>query len=211
MTLVPRWQLYFPGSRKALPIARRFLVGQLDLIPAATALVGALIAAVTDVTRFKVHNLLTLPLFVTGLIYHGLTGGAHGLAGSMLSAALGFAFLVTFYAMGGVGAGDVKLLAAIGAWLGMPFTFYVFLASALAAGVYAVVLIVLWGNLRETWARLQIIWHRVVAIGKHLGADDRVESEVRRDDRRRRVIPFAAMTFLGLVAFLVWSWVNTRP
>lgn len=186
-------------------------MGQLDIIPTAIVLVGALIAAVTDLMRFKVHNLLTLPLFVSGVIYHGVTGGAHGIAGSMLGAALGFVFLVLFYVMGGVGAGDVKLLTAIGAWLGMPFTFYVFLASALAAGIYAVALIFLWGNVGETWARLQIIWHRVVAFGTHLGAEERVESEVSRDDRRRRVIPFAAMTFLGLVAFLVWSWVASRP
>jgi len=37
-----------------------------------------------------------------------------------------------------------------------------------------------------------------------LGSDDRVESEVRRSDRRTRIIPFAAMVAIGLVATLIW-------
>ena len=180
-------------------------------LPVTIVLVASLAAAVTDVWKFKVHNLLTLPLLLSGLAYHGLAGGAPGLAGGVLGALFGFGILIAFYAMGGVGAGDVKLMAAVGAWLGMPLTLYVFLASALAAGCYAVVLIVACGRIRETWLNLLIVWHRLAALGRHLGAEERAEAQVNQADRRRRVIPFAAMIALGLVALLVAAWAAGAP
>jgi prepilin peptidase CpaA len=174
-------------------------------IPLAVVLVGVLIASITDVWKYKVHNVLTLPLLVGGLVYHGFHGGWAGLTDSMFGALFGFACLLVFYVMGGMGAGDVKLMAGVGAWLGMPTTFYVFVASSLAAGAYSIVLLTLGRNLAETWTNLQILWIRVSLIGKHLGGDNRIESEVLRADRRRRVIPFAAMVAVGLAALLILS------
>jgi prepilin peptidase CpaA len=171
----------------------------------AVVLVAAFAAAVLDVWKFKVSNAVTVPLLVSGLLYHGLAGGPSEFAGSMLGMVFGFGILIGFYILGGMGAGDVKLLAAVGAWLGMPHTFYVFIASSLATGVYALVLVLASGRLGETWVSLQLLWHRLAVIGRHLGADDRVEAEVNRADRRRRLIPFAAMVALGILATFVWS------
>jgi prepilin peptidase CpaA len=178
----------------------------------AVVLVAALIAAVTDLTRFKIYNLLTLPLLAGGLVYHGTTGGPQALAMSVGGMLLGAAVLLVFYVMGGMGAGDVKLMAALGAWLGLPDVFYLFLASALAAGVYALVLMVAYGSTREVVVNLQIIWHRVATVARHLGSEDQVESEVRHPDRRRRLIPFAAMIAVGLIALVLMSWLmGGRP
>jgi prepilin peptidase CpaA len=163
------------------------------------------VTAVTDVWKFKIYNALTLPLLCMGLIYHGLAGGAAEFTGSFLGALFGFAVLLTFYAMGGMGGGDVKLMAAVGAWLGMPQTFYVFIASSLAAGCYALCLIIAHRTAGETWVGFQVLWHRIMAFGRYLGAEDRVETALSRADRARRVIPFAAMVAVGVVATLVWS------
>ena len=103
------------------------------------------------------------------------------------------------------------LLIAVGAWLGMPLTFLVFIASSLAAGLYAVILIGVSGRLSETWVNLRIIWHRIAAIGRHLGAEDSVEVEVQRDDRRSRLIPFAAMMAIGLIGLVLLSWFGKTP
>jgi prepilin peptidase CpaA len=167
-------------------------------------LAAALVAAAIDVWKYKIHNALTLPLLVSGLVFHATTGGASALSGSAAGALAGFASLLIFYILGGMGAGDVKLMAAVGAWLGMPLTFYVFIASSLAAGIYAVVLLAVRGSLKETWLSLQLVWLRMTSICRHLGAEDRVESEIQRDDRRLRVIPFAAMIAVGLVSTLIW-------
>ena len=69
----------------------------------------------------------------------------------------GFAALIILYLVGGMGAGDVKLMAALGAWLGMPLTFYVFIASSLAAGIYSICyMVVLTGKVGETMVNLHI-------------------------------------------------------
>jgi prepilin peptidase CpaA len=113
-----------------------------------------------------------------------------------------------FYLLGGMGAGDVKFMAAVGAWLGVALTFYVFLASAIAAGLYALVLIAAFGSARETLLNLQIIGQRVRMFVRHLGAEERIETEVRRVDRHRRIIPFAAMMAVGMVGVLVYFWLS---
>jgi prepilin peptidase CpaA len=170
-------------------------------VPLIVVLSAVLVAAATDVWKFKVYNALTLPLLASGLAYHALHGG---LVDSLYGVLFGFGALIVLYLVGGMGAGDVKLMAAVGAWLGMPLTFYVFLASSLAAGVYSLGLVVCTGRLGETMVNLHIMWLRLASVGRYLGGDDKVELEVRRSDRRKRIIPFAAMVAVGLVATLLW-------
>ena len=67
------------------------------------------------------------------------------------------------------------------------------------------------GKVGETFLHLQLLWMRLVCIGRHLGADDRVEKEARRADRRRRIIPFAAMVLVGIVGTLLWSGNHLMP
>src|SRR5262249_44127322 len=82
--------------------------------------------------------------------------------------------------------------------------FYVFVASSLAAGAYATGLVVWTGRVGETVVNLHILWLRLASVGRYLGSDDRVESEVRRSDRRHRIIPFGAMVAIGIVVPLLW-------
>jgi prepilin peptidase CpaA len=174
-------------------------------VPVAVVLIAVLLMAVTDVWKFKVQNVLTLPLLASGLIYHGIVGGPTEFLGSVLGAAFGFGVLLVFYLMGGVGAGDVKLLAGVGAWLQLPLTFCVFVVSSLAAGAYAVVLLLKYRQVSETWVNLQIVWYRLKTIGRALASEDNIEAAVTRADRRQRVIPFAAMVALGLFALLAMA------
>ncbi len=171
------------------------------VFPVAVVLAAVLIAAATDVWKFKVYNALTLPLLASGVLYHAFRSE---LGDSLLGVLFGFGALIVFYILGGMGAGDVKLMAAVGAWLGMPLTYYVFVASSLAAGLFALGLVVLNGRLRETIVNFQIIWLRIAAVARYLGSDDKVELEVRRSDRRDRIVPFAAMVAIGLVTTLLW-------
>jgi len=177
---------------------------ELNPVPIALVLVAALIAAVTDVWKFKVYNLLTFPLLASGLLYHAIHGGTPGLVGSIIGALAGFALMILLYTMGGMGAGDVKFVTALGAWLGLPLTLFVLMAGCIAAGVYAAILLVTAASLRETLLNMQILWLRLACLGRHLGSEDRVEAEVKRSDRRRRLIPFSAMIALGLVATVLW-------
>ena len=178
---------------------------EIPLIPTSIVLLASLVAAVLDVWKFKVYNALTVPLLLTGLAYHTMASGLQGLQGSLMGIVFGFAVLIVVYAMGGIGAGDVKLMAAVGAWLCMPLTFYVFvLQRPLASGGYAAApLILRSGSLRETWLELQVILFRISAFGQLLGAGRRLEDEMRRSDRRRRLVPFGAMLVVGLIAVIL--------
>jgi prepilin peptidase CpaA len=172
-------------------------------LPVVVVMVAALGLAFVDVCKYKIYNVFTYPLLLGGLLYHGMVGGSPEFADSLLGALLGFGLLLPLYALGGMGGGDVKLMAAIGAWLGLPLTFAVFLASSLVAGFYAVILVLAYGRVRETWCNLQVAWLRARAITRHLGADDRIEAQVQAPDRGRRIIPFAAMVALGLFGLVV--------
>jgi Flp pilus assembly protein protease CpaA len=173
-------------------------------IPLAVIGVGLCVAAVTDLWSFKVHNLLTLPLLLSGLLYHLAVHGGPGLTASLQGAAFGLLVLFPFHLMGGIGGGDVKLMAAVGAWLGLPLTFSVFIVSSLATGIYAVALIVAHGQWRRTWINLQIAWFRLAASGQPSAGEHRVEVEVKGAECRKHCIPFAAMTAIGLVGTLAW-------
>jgi prepilin peptidase CpaA len=174
------------------------------IAPAVVVVVSALIAACTDIRKFKVYNLLTYPLLLSGLAHHGLANGWSGFAASFLGALFGFAVLFVFYLMGGMGAGDVKLMAGIGAWLGLPLTYYVFLVSAIAAGLYSIVLILAQRDYRNTWVNLKILGYRYLAVTRHLAAEDQVEEALNSPTRRRQCIPFAAMVALGILCTLGW-------
>jgi prepilin peptidase CpaA len=175
-------------------------------IPAFVVLGATLIAAITDVRSFKVHNALTLPLLFSGLVYHGVMNGTPGFQSSVGGMLFAFVVLILPYLAGGMGAGDVKLLAGVGTWLGLPTVIYVFLAASIAAGLYALGLVLSQRRFRETLANLQIIWFRVQAIGKHLQDEDSVETQTSRDDRRKRLVPFAAMVAFGVIATFLWAW-----
>ena len=171
-------------------------------IPAATISVGVLVAAVTDLWKFKVYNLLTLPLLLSGLLYYALVRGLPGLEASALGALFGFLVLLPFYLLGGMGGGDVKLMAAVGAWLGLPLTFCVFIVSSLAAGAYAVALLATHGHWRHA-----LVWsarYRLSAAEGQRGGESDVQAALSSGERRKRCIPFAAMMAVGVCATLVF-------
>ena len=178
-----------------------------ELIPLVVVAVATLLAAATDLWKFKVYNLLTLPTLALGLLGSAALGGWAGLWSSLMGAGFGFAILVIFYVLGGVGAGDVKLLTAVGAWLGPFWTFHVFIASALAAGVYALVLVLGRGGIAAVVVELFSI-RQAVFHPKSIGRPDAdIASEVKRSDRRRRLVPFAAMICVGYFFNVAW-WQN---
>jgi prepilin peptidase CpaA len=102
-----------------------------------------IIAAITDIRSQRIPNLLTFTTMAFALVYHVEGGGLHGLFFSLSGLTLGMAFFILPYLMGGMGAGDVKLLGAVGAALGPKGVFVAALCTAIVGGVYAVVLLII--------------------------------------------------------------------
>lgn len=174
------------------------------ILPMLVVIAVGLVAATVDVWTFKVHNALTFPLLLLGLAYHTLNEGLFGLGFSLVGAGIGFGSLILFYVAGGIGAGDVKLMSGIGAWLGPILTLHVVLIAGLATGFYALVLLLLSGGVANVTANLAVFVYRVRSMAVHFSREERVETIVQQPDRRRRrLIPFAAMVALGVVGVIV--------
>jgi prepilin peptidase CpaA len=98
-------------------------------------------AAIFDLRYQKIPNALTFPTMIIALAYFGVTRGLDGLLFSAGGLFLGMAILIIPYLMGGMGAGDVKLLGAAGAVLGPLGIFNAFVLTAFIGGIYAVILV----------------------------------------------------------------------
>jgi prepilin peptidase CpaA len=90
----------------------------LPLLQWGVVLATALVAASTDLRDRRIPNLLTGPVFVGGLGVAAGLGGWAGLADALLASAIAALPFVFLFAFAAGGAGDAKLMAALGAWLG---------------------------------------------------------------------------------------------
>ena len=107
------------------------------------------IACVTDVRWRRIPNALVLTLALTGFAFSvWVEPWLVGLGRAMSGLALGFVIWIVFYVIGAIGAGDVKLFAAAGAWLGPAATWRAALVGAAIGGVLAIAVL-----LRERRAR----------------------------------------------------------
>src|SRR5262245_38553240 len=95
----------------------------------------------TDWHNFTIRNSITLPLICTGILYHAVSGDSVWLLDSVGAVILMGTILFVPYVLGVMGGGDLKLMAAVGAWLGIRQTLYVLIASSIIAGIYALVLL----------------------------------------------------------------------
>ena len=100
-------------------------------------------SAIIDFRTQKIPNLITFPTIIIALLYHFFINGIDGLTFSALGLATGIALLIIPYMLGFSGAGDAKLMGAVGAVLGSKSVFIAFLITTLVGGVYAVIILLL--------------------------------------------------------------------
>ncbi|WP_316571643.1 A24 family peptidase [Neobacillus sp. YIM B06451] len=105
-------------------------------------LILLVICLITDIKSRKILNIVTLPAILFGFLFYLLTNGYEGFLFSGKGFLVGLGVLFIPFAMGGIGAGDVKLLAAIGAMKGAFFVFYAFLYAAIVGGLIALFILI---------------------------------------------------------------------
>ena len=110
-----------------------------------------LVAGLQDLRTRRVPNALTLGATTVALALHGVTGGWSELATSALGWLAGLALFMPLWALGGMGAGDVKLLGAVGAWLGPAGALWAGLYGAIAGGVMALAIALARGYARTAF------------------------------------------------------------
>ena len=122
-------------------------------------------SAVADVRSGKIYNALTYPAIAVGLVVHtylgGLGGGPGqlGLVGSAAGLATGFVPMLAAWLAGGVGGGDAKLMAAVGALTGWQFTLSALFYGLIVTAVLAIIVIVHKRIARRTLGR---VWRFIV-------------------------------------------------
>ena len=155
-----------------------------------------LIACVFDVRTRRIPNLLTMSAAVAGLIYHLATSGIGGLQIAAAGWLLGLLLLLPYFALGGMGGGDVKLVAALGAWLGPWETFWLAMYAGIAGGVMGLIVALSHGYVRRAVANLSVIFRYWTVAG--LKPVPGMTLETSKSPRLAFAIPIFAGTMVTL-------------
>jgi prepilin peptidase CpaA len=140
-------------------------------VAAAGALLTALLACATDIRTRRIPNRLTLAAVCLALLWRVATGGVAAGAAGLAGCVLGLLLFLPLFIVRGLGGGDVKLLAALGAWVGAFLVTWTALYAALAGGLLALTLALWHGVMRRTISNVWLLlahW-RVAGMGPVAG------------------------------------------
>ncbi len=181
-----------------------------------------IVAAVIDGWKLKVPNWLTFPLVLSGWLLgllHWPLGwlpestGIGGIGASLAGASLGFALLFPVYAIGGMGAGDVKMQMGFGAWIGafygfgsadkpnsLSIIFWAFCLAVIIGGFLALGMIAIRGQFRRNWANTREI------VGDLFQSASVEEVAGRAAERKPRMhlLPYGIPLCLGFIGYLIY-------
>jgi prepilin peptidase CpaA len=133
-----------------------------SVVVSVVVIVIGLVACVTDVRSRRIPNLLTFSAAVAALLFHLFFDRGPGAALALAGWATGLVLFLPFFLLRGMGAGDVKLLAALGAWLGPLQVIWLAMFAAIAGGVMALVVATSRGHLRTMFrnvGNMLLFWY----------------------------------------------------
>ncbi len=157
---------------------------------------AAIFVCYFDIHYRRIPNKLVLPLLISGWLLHFAVAGTAGLFVSLQGMLLGFGLMFLLHMFGAMGAGDVKLFAALSAVLGLPLVLPTFAVAVLTGGVLAVVMMLYAGTARVTGERVLLIFGGLVTgtgIPRFpLPAD------------KRHTLPYGVAISVGTLISLAW-------
>ncbi len=158
-------------------------------------------AAWIDGRQLRVPNWLTYPMVLSGLIYGGIAGGWEGLGQSALGMLVGLLCLLPLYAVGGMGAGDVKLMAGMGAWVGATVTWNAFCVSVVVGALMAIAMAVYRGKLGHHTNNFFFIAREWMAV-----KDPRKLSAIAAERKPTMLLlPYGIPICIGSIAYFVYA------
>ncbi len=161
------------------------------------------IAVFTDLSRHKIPNWLTFPAMACGLMTNLFLYGLNGLFFSFGGLALGMVLFFVPYSIGGMGAGDVKLMGAIGSFLGAKNVFWACLFSCIFGGLYGIILLILKGKAKSYFTRYWLILKTLLITGKILYVPP-------APSERTQKISYGVPIALGTLFFIFFNDSNLR-
>jgi prepilin peptidase CpaA len=163
--------------------------------------VTLVVAAVIDGVKLKVPNWITFPMILSGWTYSTLVFGWSGLLWSVVGTAVGLGLLLPAYSIGGMGAGDVKLLAGVGAWVGSTTTFYSFCVSAVLGGIIAVGMVFY----RRAWQHHQDQFWMIVNEVTTIRDADQLSAIAAKRKSSMLLLPYGIPIALGTISYFAWA------
>ncbi len=158
------------------------------------------VAAVIDGWQLKVPNWITFPMILSGWAYSAYAFGWEGIGWSLAGTGVGLALLMPAYAIGGMGAGDVKLLAGVGAWCWSTITLFSFCASAVVGGVLAVAMVVFQGKWSHHRNQFFGILNEISTI-----RDPNQLAAIAADRKSSMMLlPYGIPIAIGTIAYFAW-------
>jgi prepilin peptidase CpaA len=178
-----------------------FLTNLLEHWPTWLVAFTLVVAAVIDGWQLRVPNWLTFPMIISGWVFAVATSGWAGLGESLLGTVVGLALLMPAYAIGGMGAGDVKLLAGVGAWVGATTTFYAFCVSALIGGVIALAMVLL----RRKWKHHKDQFLSIIGEVVTIGNPNELATIAAQRKSSMLLLPYGIPIAIGTIAYFFWA------
>jgi len=128
-----------------------------DMMYPAAATLCAIVGSIFDVKSRRIPNFVTGPAILLGLAMHLAIGGWAQFFSALAAGLIcGIAFLI-FYLAGGMGAGDVKLMMAVGCIAGLSHVAYLLVLTAISGGFMALGLALIRGRLRQTFTNVAVL------------------------------------------------------
>lgn len=150
-----------------------------------------------DLRCRRIPNFLTLPPLLIGPVLHVIVWGLPGLKSSLAGFLVGIAILIIPFALGGMGGGDVKFLAAIGAIKGSSFVLHAAVYSAFAGGIMAVCVLLYSGKLLTLLKK----WIFVILDAFAPGVVEMPKIDTKGIDKQ--VLPYGVAIGIGAIVALV--------
>jgi prepilin peptidase CpaA len=158
-------------------------------------------AAWLDGRTHRIPNWLTVSGCLAGIAIHSLIGGLQGTAMALKGAGFGLLILLPLVLLRALGAGDWKLVGALGALVGPEMLWFVLFASVMVAGLMAVVLMIRAKRVRAT---LHNVWMLIVGfltLGFH------AHPEISLDNPGLLKLPFGVAAAIGtFICFIAAQW-----
>lgn len=167
-----------------------------------------------DIKNKIIPNKYTIPALIAGLVLMTISGGFVGLKESFFGFLLGFVVFLIPFLFGSMGAGDVKLMAAIGALKGVSFTYYSLIASGIAGGVMVLIYVIYKKQLLQTFINMFGIIVRPFTKMLYLNSGNRLAKKIFNyfDNVKQKnpdlYIPYAVPISIGTIGVLVSSIFN---
>jgi prepilin peptidase CpaA len=171
-------------------------------LPWILAVVVALVAGMGDLRTRKIPNRLTVSALLIGLALNGALGGWHGLLMSLEGAGVGLGLLLPVVLLRGLGAGDWKLMGALGALVGPNETIIILLVSFCMAAGWGVVEMFRQHRVKSTLRNLWELVSGFVVFGL------RPNPNISIDAQPLIKLPFGAVTAVATAVALSVAWLG---